>query len=103
MSKPPTPQTVSRLLAKAGFEKAETHRGITSEGFHVIRYRLQAGVVIVNWWADSSSAEFDRAQHDAMLSSYADTLTEAGYSAFIRNDQIGRPDHVIVTVRKESQ
>ena len=100
MSKPPTPQTVSRLLAKAGFEKAETHRGITSEGFHVIRYRLQAGVVIVNWQA-GSGAGFNWAQHDATLGSYADTLTEAGYSAYIRNE-MGRPDHVIVTVRKES-
>ena len=94
-TKPPTPQGISRLLAKAGFEKAETHRGITSEGFHVIRYRLQAGVVIVNWWP-ASGDEFDRAQHDAMLGSYADTLTEAGFAAYIQ-DEKGRPDHVIVT------
>jgi hypothetical protein len=101
MSKPPYPQGISRLLAKAGFEKAGTHRGVTSEGFHVMRYRLQAGVVIVNWWA-ASDAEFDRAQHNAMLSSYADTLTEAGYSAYIRDDQIGRPDHVIVTAGEDT-
>lgn len=95
-TKPPTPQGISRLLAKAGFEKAQDRPGgFNSEGFHVHR-RMNDRVVLVNWWADSS-VDTDRAKHDNTLDSYSAVLQEAGYSTEIRLDQLSRPDYLIVT------
>jgi hypothetical protein len=100
-TKPPTPQGISRLLAKAGFERAqERSGGFNSEGFHVHR-RMNDRVVLVNWWPDSS-VDTDRAKHDMTLASYADVLAEAGYGTEIRNTQFGRPDYVIVTAGEDT-
>ena len=97
-----TPQRISALLRKAGFQRAtERAGGFNSEGYHVRRSLMDTGAVVVNWWADSS-VDTDRAKHKMMLGSYADVLAEAGYSAELQRDRLNRPDYLLVAVATAS-
>jgi hypothetical protein len=85
-TKPPTPQGISALLRKAGYER----------GYRVKRSPHDSDAVLVNWWADSSSLDDERAKHDQTLQRYADVINEAGYKAEVRLDRLNRPFNVIV-------
>jgi hypothetical protein len=83
-AKPPTPQAISALLSKAGFEKV-THSKSRIRGMreHSAGYHVQAdlsGAVSVNWWQSSFSHGSDPARTDAMLARYADAILAAGFA-----------------------
>ena len=96
MSKPPTPQGISRLLAKAGFERAEPtpYRVMGARqytgGFHVVTDH-QGSAVRVTWWPPSHSADDALAKNAEMLLAYGDELAEAGWTVTVK------PHKVVVT------
>ena len=88
----PTPQSISRLLAKAGFTRVE---GRYTGGFSTAQIRQGEGAVRVRHWFLSMRGT--DAQHRAELERYAEVITEAGYTATIDGD--GR--RLIVTANHE--
>jgi hypothetical protein len=96
MSKPPTPQGISRLLAKAAFERAEETpyrvMGVRqyTGGFHVVTDH-QGSAVRVTWWPPSHSADDALAKNAEMLLAYGDELAEAGWTVTVK------PHKVVVT------
>jgi hypothetical protein len=95
--KPPTPQGISALLRKAGFERAvitRTYaRGLGSDhtaGYHV-KKRPGHDEVVVNWWPSTSRknayapavVEGDRATAITMHERYAEAIRAAGWGVEI--------------------
>jgi hypothetical protein len=102
--KTPTASGISRLLAKAGFERSEDKPGGSyDEGFRVSRYRLDGNAVLVNWWADSAETEPGHARRREMLDRYEAAITEAGYAVETAKLHRGLPyvSHLIVTAKAE--
>jgi hypothetical protein len=85
MSKPPTPQGISRLLAKAGFERAETikrgfRRGVVSKaGYHVTAQMIESAVR-VRWWPLLHHSD---AETHTQLTRYADVISTAGWQVHV--------------------
>lgn len=89
-AKPPTPQAISSLLRKAGFEKAvitdnnRYHKENTA-GFHIVK---GAGDVRVTWWSESvlpsarttAFVEAERAEERRMLTVYAEVIRAGGWA-----------------------
>lgn len=97
-TKPPTPQGISALLRKAGFERAvitrSYMRGLGSDhtaGYHVKKRPGHAGEVAVNWWPSTSRKnayspaviEGDIATGRAMHERYAEAIRAAGWGTEI--------------------
>jgi hypothetical protein len=85
MSKPPTPQGISRLLAKAGFERAEwerEHRMLVCvrDGYRAIKASSSGTAVSVRWSQTAGSAR-DTGRESVRLSDYADAIAESGWQA----------------------
>jgi hypothetical protein len=105
----PTPQGVSRLLAKAGFE-----RGVSNPpdqacaGYAVIPNRPDDGIVLVTWWADRDGYPDIRADRGGWLERYTAVLAGAGLAVrqgWYENAhwrELG-PDYLIVTAPGEGQ
>jgi len=75
--KPPTPQGVSALLKRAGFERADRPvRGGMCSGFRVSTVYAREGAVRVKhlFWSMRATPE----QHAAKLAPYAKAIAEAG-------------------------
>jgi hypothetical protein len=93
MSKPPTPQGISRLLAKAGFKKAESRRvgrfHEMSEGFitHAAGDDRSAGVIIAHARGFAFGDEI-RTLRDQAFSRYTETLLDAGFSVRPQGDRL---------------
>lgn len=103
-SKPPTPQGISALLRKAGFERS-LQREFAS---HTAGFRVRAGrdtriapgpYVRVRWWPDSSyQPAIPGVLNDrraTWLAKYARVLTTAGWPVEVRKDCL------IVTARED--
>jgi hypothetical protein len=97
--KTPTASGISRLLAKAGFERAvETRKSRNAyentAGFHV---KARLGTVLVNHWDDSGvmpTPETIAAARE-MLACYAEDIRAAGWAVEDRNHML------IVTAKAE--
>lgn len=89
-SKSPTPQGISALLKRAGFDKAVVTNNSryvkeNTAGFHVGKY--VGGEVIVNYWPASvlptarttAYVEQARRHERVMLEQYAHAIDEAGW------------------------
>ena len=85
MSKPPTPQGISRLLAKAGFERAEWERehrmqGCVRDGYRVVKASSSGTAVSVRWCQVARAARND-GRESVRLSDYAEALAASGWRA----------------------
>lgn len=86
MSKPPTPQGISVLLRKAGFEKSVVTRNTRHHKAHTAGYHVTTimGEVRVNWWpeTDDSAAAHQAAipKGREMRARYADVIAAAGWA-----------------------
>jgi hypothetical protein len=97
MSKPPTPQGISRLLAKAGFERMTYRksrvRGMNEHtaGFEVQQNRPDVPSAddgaMVTWWATSFAHDRRVRELDKMLAEYAAVIERAGYA--VKQDGTG--------------
>jgi hypothetical protein len=89
-TKPPTPQGVSRLLAKAGFERSVFTASQGDDG----------SVAVTYVFAGSGFCYSDRARDEAVhaLQHYRGTLTAAGYRA-VRDDRM----RLIVTAGEDTR
>jgi len=99
--KPPTPQGISALLKRAGFERAvETRKGRNvsenTAGFHV---KARMDTVTVNYWSDSAEMPTTKtiAAGREMLACYAADIRAAGWSVEDRKHML------IVTAGKAGQ
>lgn len=82
--KPPTPQSVSSLLTRAGFPRsARGHRRYEHSAGHHVTRDLSGGVSI-NWWPESdgtgAAQDKDLRERDDMLTRYAAAITGAGWA-----------------------
>lgn len=108
MSKPPTPQGISRLLAKAGFERMTDResqiRGMKEHtaGFEVRQDRPSVPVadapVMVTWWPSSFAHDRQVRELGKMLAAYVSVVEGAGYAAK-QDDGTG---WLIISVRKDT-
>lgn len=113
-TKPPTAQGISRLLAKAGFERSVSHTTRIkgwhdwNEGFQVTRgHGSHDGDVIVQLrmdkWARGEAAGARRA---AETERYAEAIRAAGYTVTVDEKSVSRlivtagEDQVTTTTRK---
>jgi len=84
-TKPPTPQGISALLRKAGFQRGETfkkggRRGeVSVAGYHV-SLTARHETVDVRWWAPTH----DTSRQDKMLAAYAEVIEGAGWAVETR-------------------
>lgn len=108
MSKAPTPQAISDLLAGAGFGRGVTRpESEAAAGFAVIPNRPGDGIVLVTWWPPRSRQPGERADRYTWLERYADAISAAGYSVrdgyYGEHERLGQStDYLIVTGRKDS-
>ena len=84
MSKPPTPQGISRLLAKAGFERAEwerEHRMLVCvrDGYRAVK--ASSGTAVSVRWSQTAGAERNTGRESVRLSDYADAIETSGWRA----------------------
>lgn len=89
MGASPTPQAISALLRKAGFERAEMTRNSRHHKEHTAGFHVTAsfGEVRVNWWPDSRDPASQRAEAvqqqiedgRAMRARYAQAIVNAGW------------------------
>jgi hypothetical protein len=92
--KPPTPQGVSALLERAGFERGVSRpEDQAADGYAVIPNRPGDGIVLVNWWGA------DEGEHAGMLHRYAETIEGAGYRVCESADAA----YLIVTAKEADQ
>jgi hypothetical protein len=79
----PTPQSISALLKRAGFTRADSR---SDSGFAAGKIYLgeDKGAVRVRHYFSSMGTP--DAQHRAQLERYAEAITEAGYAAEIDDD-----------------
>jgi hypothetical protein len=90
MPKNPTPQGISALLRKAGFDRAEVIRGGRRHGENTAGYHVHAmaGEVRVNHWPatvlptarTTKFAQEERRQTLEMLDRYAEAIQAAGWT-----------------------
>lgn len=95
-SKPPTPQGISALLRKAGFERSVSRgRSGSSSGFRVHKDYTRDGAVRVthHFWSMGTPIE----RHQQELARYAQAITAAGYRAEITDGGWG----LTVTARED--
>jgi uncharacterized glyoxalase superfamily metalloenzyme YdcJ len=92
-TKPPTPQGISALLRKAGFERAAISIRGGNSGFKVEKCRARAGAVKVRAYFLIRMS--DQA-YGAMLRRYRDAIEAAGYST-----EVGTY-HLVVTAKPAS-
>lgn len=85
MAKQPTPQGISALLRKAGFEKSTTRPGRIrgfrewTEGYEVTKYH--GGGVSVKWCPHSLRARGNNEDREQeMLDRYRKVIEDAGYA-----------------------
>lgn len=99
MSWSPTPQAISALLKRAGFERSESHatriRGYrrSTEGYQV-RGDYRGGVEVGYFSRDCTDAE-----HAEMLAGYRTVIEAADWQVSYR-EGVGVP-RLIVTARKD--
>lgn len=88
-AKTPAPQSVSRLLAGAGFERgASRPEEQAADGYAVIPNRPGDGIVLVAWWGPDE-------ERAGMLGRYAGALEDGGY--YVRQSDDGA--YLVVTAR----
>lgn len=93
----PTPQGISALLRRAGFERSVMTRNSRHHKEHTAGYHVKAfmGEVVVNWWPETDhSAEAHQAaipEGREMRARYAEVITAAGWTV------IEKPHNLIVT------
>lgn len=101
MSTPPTPQAISALLRKAGFDRAtyskSSIRGMRehSQGYHV--QADPSGGVSVNWWQSSLIHGTNPTRNREMLAHYAQAITAAGFAVESRAHKL------IVTAQEDTR
>lgn len=91
-TKTPTASVVSRLLAAAGFARADVDRG--HAGFDVHAY-YSTGAVRVEHYSNTMGTS--GGLNEVKLDAYARTITEAGYDVSRTN-----PAYLIVTAKTEA-
>jgi hypothetical protein len=100
-TKPPTPQGISRLLAKAGFARAEGNSLSTGvSGYRVMKSPKDDGFVIVRYEAWSARAGRDGAVSKA-LERYARAIRSAGW--IVTRDDHGFTPRLIVTAPESTE
>lgn len=77
-AKPPTPQSISALLNRAGFDRAEVKMRSGRSGFIVTKGYDSDGTVRVRW--NSWSMGAPRERHHLELTKYAEAITAAGWT-----------------------
>ena len=77
-SKAPTPQGISALLRKAGFERSDYDSRGSSTGFRVTKDYGHDGAVRVRHYFLSMAPQAERRKE--MLARYVKAITEAGWS-----------------------
>ena len=88
--KPPTPQGVSALLERAGFERGVSRpEELAADGYAVIPNRPDDGIVLVNWWGAD-------AERGGMLRCYTEAIEAGGY----RVRRQGDDSYLIVTAKE---
>jgi hypothetical protein len=104
--KPPTPQGISALLKRAGFEKAivtNNSRYVkeNTEGFHVGKF--PGGVVVTHWTKSAPPSErttahvqAERERERGMVTRYAEAIRLAGWR--VKESAIG---HLVVDTHPE--
>jgi hypothetical protein len=96
-SKSPTPQGISALLRKAGFERGVSNPPEQAcDGFAVIPNRPGDGVVLVAWWSAGADGGI---RHLTMLERYSEAIERAGYRARPADDGT----YLIVTAQEDSR
>ena len=101
--KPPTPQGISALLKRAGFERSESSatriKGWrkSSEGYSASKWD-DDGSVEVTWHRGLLSPSEADEERPRMLVAYTETITAAGYSVRLQSN-----DRLIVTAGKAEQ
>jgi hypothetical protein len=113
----PTPQGISALLRKAGFEKAviTNNSRYVKENTEGFRVHKLAGDVIVNHWPASvpltarttASAQAERAHEREMLQRYAEVIRAAGWrvkESALRNLIVdAHPDPALLLAAKDGE
>ena len=77
--KTPTASGISRLLAKAGFERAQVQRFTLTSGFFAATSRAHPAAVRVGYRAAHINDHAQATRTD-FLAAYAKTITEAGWT-----------------------
>jgi hypothetical protein len=95
MSKRATPQAISALLRREGFDKSVVTRKARHYSQHTAGYRVTAflGEVRVNWWPDNHDRDSSLAVNvqkqietgNEMRARYAKVIAAAGYLAVERS------------------
>ena len=95
----PTPQGISALLRRAGFERSVMTRNSRHHKEHTAGYHVKAfmGEVVVNWWPET---DYSAEAHEAaipvgreMRARYAKAIAAAGWPV------VEKPHTLIVTAR----
>lgn len=100
--KPPTPQGISALLKRAGFERSESSatriKGWRkySEGYSAAKWD-DRGSVEVTWHRGLLSQSEGSETRPRMLAAYIEAINAAGYSVRLQSDRL------IVTAGKAEQ
>lgn len=75
--RPPTPQAISALLKRAGFERAQVQRFTLTSGFRVTKSRAHPDAVRVEYLTGPREHESFR---PGRLAAYAETITDDGWT-----------------------
>lgn len=78
-TKPPTPQTISRLLAQAGFRRAVFGRHNGGSGFRVMAHDGAVRVGHIFWMGAGTPTS----RYQIELEKYAKAIADAGYQTEI--------------------
>lgn len=102
--KPPTPQGISALLARAGYARSERKASMIkglrehTDGFLVVKSDTIEGAVEVEHITSSINRHMPEERREKMLTAYTETLTAAGWA--VRLGEHTFVDYLIVTTPK---